>query len=452
MKILEPLVRRSSADTDQRISSLEDWYQMTYDSHQYPLGVMTGSNPEDISSTFLGYVESIHRKNGAVSAAVVARALLVSQLRFVWRRDRTSSKRGELWGNRDLSPLERPGSTSRPNLLFQLEQDASYDGSAYVVKSDNGLRRLSPDRCSFLLGSDSDSGWDADGGVVVPHDAETIALLYHPDKNNQKSDLQAFLPGEFAVWSPEPDPVHFWRGQSWVTSVVREIVTDGQATDHQQKFFKNAATPNLVFLMDPSKTPEQTQEYANVVNAKHSGAANAYRNMFLGGGTDVKVVGSTLESLNLKDLTGGLENRVSMRSRVPAVVLGAREGLSGSSLNAGNYGSARRLFADGWFAPAAASLSAALESVVNRPGGSELWYDASEVLFLQEDQKDAAEIQSTQAAAMRQLIDGGFEPGSVVEAIKTGDMSKLKHTGNVSVQLQPPGTGQKEQPNDDDNA
>jgi hypothetical protein len=38
---------------------------------------------------------------------------------------------------------------------------------------------------------------------------------------------------------------------------------------------------------------------------------------------------------------------------------------------------------------------------------------------------------------MRTLVDGGFEPSSVVDAVTTGDMARLIHTGSVSVQLQP---------------
>jgi hypothetical protein len=61
-------------------------------------------------------------------------------------------------------------------------------------------------------------------------------------------------------------------------------------------------------------------------------------------------------------------------------------------------------------------------------------------MFLQEDRKDEAEVQERQSTTIRNLIDGGFEPGSVVEAVRAGDWSRLKHTGNLSVQLQPPGS------------
>ena len=222
---------------------------------------------------------------------------------------------------------------------------------------------------------------------------------------------------------------------------MRETLLDGQVTDHLGKYFEKATVPGLVFLMDKDKTPAETDAYAKVVNENFSGAGARFKNMFLGGGTDVKVVGSSIKDLGLNEITGVFENRVSVRSRIPASVLGTKESLSGSSLNAGNYGAARRLLADGWFTPTVDSLCEALEPLIDVPDSQELSFDPGRVLFLQEDQKDAADILSTNAGAARQLVDGGFDPSSVIEAVKSGDLSKLIHTGNVAVQLQPPGTG-----------
>ena len=73
---------------------------------------------------------------------------------------------------------------------------------------------------------------------------------------------------------------------------------------------------------------------------------------------------------------------------------------------------------------------------------SRLWFDDRDVPFLQEDVLDAAEIRAKDATTMRQLVDGGFDPASVVEAVTSGDMSRLVHTGQLSVQLQAPGAGE----------
>ena len=435
MKLLNVLQRSTTPPTLEQRYSVDDYMQMVYNGHNYIVGA-SGSKPDEVDNGFVSYVQRVHNRHGVVAAAVVTRALLMSQVRFKWRRID-----GSLYGNRDLLPLERPGSYTRPELLSRLEHDVSYSGTGLVGRRGDELFRLAPDRTSFVIRSESDPTWDGDT-LMPPFDAKVVGLVYNPGQSKGvQGRIEVFTVGEFAVWAPNPDPVYFWRGTSWITSVMREVLIDGQVTDHEGQFFEKAAVPGLVFMMDPSRTPDEIKAYSDVVNRKFAGNTNSYKNMFLGGATDVKVVGSSMADLGLSELQGTFKNRVAVRSRIPAVVLGTKESLSGSSLNAGNYSAARRMLADGWFTPTVDGLCAALEALLPVPSdGSELGFDPSRVLFLQEDQKDAADILSTNAAAMRQLVDGGFDPDSVVAAITTGDMNKLAHSGNVSVQLQPAGT------------
>jgi hypothetical protein len=86
------------------------------------------------------------------------------------------------------------------------------------------------------------------------------------------------------------------------------------------------------------------------------------------------------------------------------------------------------------------NVAGSFAKLVNVPAGAELWYDGRDISFLQEDQKDEADIQQTQAVTIRELINSGYEPDSVVSAVSAGDFSLLKHTGLVSVQLQEPGS------------
>ena len=152
----------------------------------------------------------------------------------------------------------------------------------------------------------------------------------------------------------------------------------------------------------------------------------------------MKVVGANFDQLNLKAVQGAGETRIAAAAGVPASYLGISEGLAGSSLNAGNYVAARRRFADGTIRPLWRSACGALQTLLELPDPTvRLWYDDRDVAFLQEDVLDAAEIRSKDAVTMRQLVDGGFDPNSVVEAVVTGDMQRLIHTGNLSVQLQP---------------
>src|SRR5690606_26059598 len=143
---------------------------------------------------------------------------------------------------------------------------------------------------------------------------------------------------------------------SWVTSVIREIQTDGQATDHLGKFYENAATPQVIFTADTAATPAQVAGVSKAVREHYAGVENAYRNIVVGGGTDVQVVGSLLNQLDYTSTQGGHETRIASRSRVPPTMLLIREGMQGSALNSGNYAQTRRMFADDFFVPYAEGL------------------------------------------------------------------------------------------------
>lgn len=409
---------------------------------QFPLGVsqnQRGTPLVDVPNSFVGYVQEVANRDGIVSACVAARALLVSQLRFKWR-DVRNGPQSSLFTSESLAPLQTPQpGVTRSRLFHMAEQHASYAGNAYFWLGPSGqLRLLRPDWVSLLLGSDMDPDTPAD-----QLDAEILGVIYRPG-GRRRGAAQLIPASEVAQWAPEPDPLCGWRGQSWVTSVLMEVASDQQATGHMAKFYENAATPQLVFIADPTKTPDQVREWAKVVNAGHAGVDHAYKNLFLGGGADVRVVGAQLAQLDLAATQSGHESRIVARSRVPAVVLGSREGLSGSSLNSGNYNSARRMWADGWFSGTADGLAETLEPLIEKPpvsgGFAELTYDSALIDFLQEDRKDEAEIQRISALTIRQYTDAGFTAASAVEAVRTGDLSKLVHSGLFSVQLQKPGT------------
>src|SRR6185369_15236593 len=123
-------------------------------------------------------------------------------------------------------------------------------------------------------------------------------------------------------------------------------------------------------------------------------------------------------------------------------IVGLSEGMQGSSLNAGNFGQARRLFAEGTLSTLWRNAAASMSTLVPPPPGSELACDTRDVPFLREDQKDAAEIQQVKAQTIRSFIDAGFVPDSVVAAVDADDRSLLVHSGLYSVQLQPLGMEQ----------
>ena len=417
------------------------WDVFTHQGQPYLLGglgsepeqTMRGSRQEPAPRNFEGSVSRLHRRNGVISGAVTARALLVSQLVFRWR----SEIDGAMFGNASLGVLERPGPLTRQQLLWRVEQDICYAGNAYVRRLPDGtLRRLRPDWVSIVLASDESPEDVARGADCYP-----LGYVYRPSEDSPAMVLGL---GEVAHLAPEPDPTAHFRGESWVSAVVREILTDLQATDHLDAYFENAATANMI-IKPPQNvaTKQQFDEWVEAFDSGLRGPAGKWRNIYLGGGADAMVVGSSLADLDLKNLQGGLESRVSVRSRVPAVILGIREGLAGSSLNSGNYGATRRMWADGWFHGYAQSLCASFERIVARPLSAELTFDPGRVLFLQEDAKDAADIMQTQANALQALDSAGYQADAAVTALANGNIAALLggHDGLQSVQRQPLDSG-----------
>jgi phage portal protein BeeE len=281
-------------------------------------------------------------------------------------------------------------------------------------------------------------------------DGQILGYVYANGGFTSGNKPQTLLPSDVAHWSPIPDPERAGVGMSWITPAVREIKGDIAATEHKLQFFKNGATPNLVVKGIPAATKTQFDDIVDAMEQNHNGTRNAYRTLYLTAGADATVVGSHLAQIDFKATQGTGETRISVLSRVPAAILGISEGLSGSSLNAGNFNAARRMFADSWVYPTLQDLAASLAPLINVPRDAELWFDPADMIALREDAKDAAEIFQMQMSTAVAGVNGGFEPKSVLAATVAQDITLLKHTGLLSVQLQQPGTqppaGQSAQP------
>jgi len=436
MPILDRLIRAPRTESRFTFQSWVDSFG--YNGHRYPLGTMTGVKPDQVDGSFREMVQKVHDRSGPVSSAVFARQLVLSQVQFRWEQD------GNLTVDRDLRPLTRPG---RAHLLMEMEGHASYAGNAVGFFGRDGIPKLfDPTRITFAMGSNEEPDWDDKGEVRLPYDWQTIGVIYNSGNMNTTPDprrLTMFKPGEYFHWMPEPDLEHPWRGASWVVSLLNDIAVDRQISDSQSKFFENAMTGNLIFLSDPTKTADEVKAFKQVMESRYAGAPNMWRNMFVGGVQDVKQVGHNMKDVGLHDMQGGIETRIGQRARIPGPIFGSREGAQGSALNAGNYGQSRRNWADTWITPTIeGSLCETFEAVLPAKDGRRLSHDPSKILFLQEDQKDAAEIMQAQMVAARQGVDGGFEAQSVIDAIATNDVRKLVHTGKVSVQLLPDGEAQ----------
>jgi hypothetical protein len=406
---------------------------------------------EQIEHSFEGYARGAGKGDGVVFACFYARLRHYAQATFRWENLTTR----ELSDSPALEKLARPwptGTTS--DLLAWMEVDATFAGNSYWTWTDDAgrfgrlavgpgrrLTRMRPDWVRIVLSSAS--------GDPYALDAKIVAFAYEPRVSavgvGAPQDRMVILtPAEVAHYAPVPDPEARFRGMSWLSPVIREVSADRAAMEHKLQFFQRGATLSTIVALDKDISVETFTEFVDRFRAEHQGANNAFGTLFVGGGADVTPVTADLSQLDYKGVTGSGETRIAAAAGVHPVIVGLSEGLAGSSLNAGNYKSARRNFADGTLTHLWTATASSLQNLFRPPGNSRLWIDKTQIPFLAEDAADVATIQQTQANALRSLVDAGFAPDAAVEFLRSNDLGRLleNHSGLFSVQLQPPGSAE----------
>lgn len=422
--------------------SLDTWAAQwfTYGGNTYGLHQTLMGDAEQIGSEFEQLVALAYKRNGVVFACIQARASLLSQARFQWQQMR-GGQPGDLFGTEALALLERPEpGRVTADLLASASVDVDLAGNAFIVKRFvNGalrLKRMEPQYTEIVLGSQS--GPQIDGREL---NAEVIGYIYYPGGRSSGLKPEFLLPEEVAHLAPVKDPTARYRGMSWLTPVRRDIQSDIAATNHKELFFTNGATPNMVVTITAA-SGEKFREIVDLIEEGHTGLANAYKTLYIDSNTKAEVVGANFQQADFKGVQGAGEVRIASAAGIHPVILGLSEGLQGSSLNQGNFMAARRLVADMTLRPWWGNVAASLETIMPPPSGARLWYDDRHIPFLAEDVKDAAEVQQAQSATIQSLINAGYKPDAVIDAVTAGDYERLKgqHTGLYSVQLQPPGS------------
>ena len=306
--------------------SMEQWAQMfAYNNGQFTQ-TLAVANQEEIGGSFQGQVDGAYKRNGIVFACITARMLLFSEARFQFQRMR-GGRPGNLYGLPTLSILEEPwpnGTTG--DLLSRALQDADLAGNFYCHRpSPDRLTRMRPDWVTIMLGSER-SDWEP-GDL----DTEVIGYLYHPGGKPKGRKPIALLPESVAHFAPIPDPTASYRGMSWLSPIVTEIMGDKAAIDHKLKFFEHGATVSLVATLDPAVKEEAFKRWVAMFKAEHEGALSAYKTVFLGGGADLKAIGSDMKQIDFKAVIGAGETRVCAAARVPPIIVGLSEGLQSAT-------------------------------------------------------------------------------------------------------------------------
>lgn len=373
---------------------------------------------EPIQSTFLSYATEGYQGNGIVFAVILARLNLFAEAAFKWRRESDKA----LFGTPELAIFETPWSGGTTGeLLARMEQDVSLAGQAFIRRDATRLHRLRPDLVDRVLTSGTSP--------------EVAGYAYWPEGRGV-APAEFYTPDEVADWSPIPDPMSQYRGMSWLTPVAREINADRSMTEYKSAFFVNNATPNALIKYEQKLGPGAVEQIQARWSQRYGGP-NGWKTAVLDQGADFTVIGQSMEQIQFADVQAAGENRIAAAGGVPAIVVGLKEGLDASTY--ANYAAAMRRFADMTMRPNWRSACAALSRLVDVPAGSRLWYDTTDISALREAERDRAEAMQVWAAAASTLLTAGYTAESVTAALTSSDLTLLKHSGMLSVQLQPPG-------------
>jgi phage portal protein BeeE len=425
--------------------NLDEYGQMVSLYMQSGLGYQTpslmqtlaGTGTERPTDNFQGLASQAYASNGVVFACMLVRQLVFSSVRFQFQNF-LKGKPSDMFGDQTLRLLERPwpGGTTQ-DLLSRMIQDADLAGNSYWVRQDDELVRLRPDWVQIIgRPRTMQNARQSRGNGQVGW--EKLGYLYTEGGSQSQNEGVPFTVDEVAHFAPIPDPLAVFTGMSWLTPILREIQADHAMTRHQRKFFDRGATVNMIIKHTPGADQGAVKKWDEELNSKHGGVENAYKNLNLYPGADATVVGSNLKDIDFKNVRGGGETRIAAAAGVPPVIVGLSEGLAAATYS--NYGQARRRLADGTAHPLWQNISGSLERVVPPPNSSaRLWYDASDVPFLREDEADAANIAAVKAATIASYVTQGFTKESAVKAVDSGDINLLVDSGLTSVQLLPPG-------------
>lgn len=373
--------------------------------------------------TFQSYAQQGYQSNSIVFSVILARLMLFSEVELKFQ---TLDGR-KTFGTDALEILEHPwpgGTTGE--LLARMEQDASLAGNWFGRRTTSRVvERLRPDLVDIVR-----ADRDGDGAP------EAIGYLFWRGGRGG-GDPELYDVDEVVHWSPIPDPLAQWRGMSWLTPVVREINADMAMTAHKQTYFENSATPQIIIKYEKALNAQAVDIIKQRWMAGHAGPSNAGSTAILDEGADLTVVGNSMEQMNFTAVQAAGENRIAAAAGVPGIVVGLKEGLAAATYS--NYEQAMRRFADLTMRPLWRSATAALGKLVDVPPGCRLWYDVGRVAALRQGEKERAETLQVQAAAALNFINAGYEPDTVTDAMVSGDLSLLKHTGAVPTALYPDG-------------
>jgi hypothetical protein len=360
--------------------------------------------------------------NGVAYGIYRRRLELFAQGKFRFRRfGNPRPTLADSYSTAALAPLDNPRW-----LLEECELGVARAGAAFFVFDGPELRSLDARYCTIVGASQLHPDQ-----VAGAWDARPFGLMFKVP--GQSLDPETWLWDEVFAYIPERDPQARWRGMSWLRPAMEDIDADNGMRRYLTRYLTNHATPNTAVVFPPEVPKETVEAFRDVFLQKHQGVERAFRTAFLGGGADIKVIGASLKELDSQPVRQQVHKDIAAAAGVPIVAAGIEQGTYANSKES------NRALADGKVRYLWATVAETFGPAIAVPSGSELYVETAHISALQADALDDAQVVAAQANTMRTLWDGGADPASAISAVTAGDLTKVVHSGNLSVQLVPGG-------------
>jgi phage portal protein BeeE len=358
--------------------------------------------------------------NGVVLACELVRMSLFSEARFKFQ----SAADDRVFGNQDLSILEHPwpGAT-QGELLARMCQDETTAGNSYIRRvepaggGDPLLVQMRPE-CVTII---SEEALDTLGRPYrIP-----VGYAEDPEPGSGR-DPEFFTTAEVAHYSPDPAGRGRFRGESWLTPLLREVAADDAMTTYKTEHLRSGAQLGIVVKYAQKLQPATIDALRERISARYGGAANAGKTLVLDQGGDAVVAGSTLEQLQFTAVQQAGERRVCAAAGPGLLeILGFEKG---------DYASAIRKLADLWARPRWRQACASLEHLVptsRDTGPVRLWFDVSGIAALREGELTRAQAYLVKTQGVAASVAAGYTRESAIAAAESGDLSQLKPDPNA---------------------
>lgn len=242
----------------------------------------------------------------------------------------------------------------------------------------------------------------------VPHRTEFIAGYTYTGPDGERIPLER----DEVIQLRMPNPLDPYRGMGPVQSVLVDLDSSRYSAEWNRNFFQNGAEPGGIIEVDHRMGDDEFDELRDRWNEQHKGVANAHRVAILEAGrwVDRKYSQRDMQFAELANLSG---EKIRKAFAFPKPMLGDVDDVNRANAEAGEV-----MFARWLVVPRLERIKQALNNdflPLFGTTGSGLEFDYESPV--PEDREADDRERDSRAAAVKSLIEAGFDPKDACAAV-----------------------------------